>query len=117
MTEAATTISVLLDENVEKQVLAYLRAEGHDGNHVVDVLEQGVDDDADIAPFARDHDDIIVTRDADFLAMDDGAHSGVFFIENHTLTAYDVSTAILRVVDSVPDRSYLRGVVYLDSWL
>jgi predicted nuclease of predicted toxin-antitoxin system len=110
-------VSVLLDENVEKQVLSYLRAEGYDGDHVVDALGSGAEDAADIAPYARKHDHVIVTKDTDFLAMSADEHAGVFFVENHRWSAYDITTAILQVVDAVPDRSYLRGVIFLDDWM
>ena len=39
MTDGGNSISVLLDENVDRQVLAYLRAEGHESEHVVDALD------------------------------------------------------------------------------
>lgn len=74
MTDLA--VSVLLDENVERQVLAYLRAEGLDGTHVVDALGTGVGDATGIAPYARDNDLVIVTKDTDFLAMDSSDHAG-----------------------------------------
>lgn len=110
-------VSVLLDENVDKQTLAYLRSEGHDGEHVVDALDPGVDDATDIAPYAVDRDYIIVTKDTDFLAMDTDEHAGIFFVYDHRLSAYEVATAILHIVEAVPDRDHLRGVVVLDDWM
>ena len=117
MTGNSVSVSVLLDENVEKQVLAYLRAEGHDGVHVVDALEPGVEDVADIAPYATEHNLIVVTKDTDFLAMDSQAHAGVFFVADHTRSAYEIATGILRAVDAVPDRDYLREVTFVENWL
>jgi hypothetical protein len=112
----ARRVSVLLDENVDKQVLSYLRAEGYDGEHLVDAMETGVDDAPDIIRYACRHDHVIVTKDTDFLTMDEADHEGVFFIENHRWSAYDIATTILRVLDTVSDRSYLRGVVFLSDW-
>ena len=83
MTGRENPISVLLDENVDRQVLAYLRAEGHEGEHVVDALDTGVEDRGDIAPYARKRDHVVVTKDTDFLAMDERNHAGVFFIDDH----------------------------------
>ena len=66
MTGRENPISVLLDENVDRQVLAYLRAEGHEGEHVVDALDTGVADRGDIAPYARKRDHVVVTKDTGF---------------------------------------------------
>lgn len=117
MTEADDrSVSVLVDENVERQVLAYLGAEGHEGSHVVDVLEPGAADRSEIAPYAREHDLVIVTKDTDFLAMAQSEHAGVLFIGDHGASAYETATAIMRVIDAVPDRDHLQGVVFVDSW-
>ena len=117
MTDGGNSISVLLDENADRQVLAYLRAEDHEGEHVVDALSAGVADHGDIAPYARERGHVVVTKDTDFLAMDEDSHAGVFFIDDHALTAYEIATAIIRLVDAVGDRETLRGVVFVDSWL
>lgn len=117
MTGRENPISVLLDENVDRQVLAYLRAEGHEGEHVVDALDTGVADRGDIAPYARTRDHVVVTKDTDFLAMPQEDHSGVFFVDDHGLKAYEIATAIIRAVDTIGDRDSLRSVVFVDSWL
>lgn len=109
--------SFLLDENVERQVGAYLRAEGFDAEHVVDVFAPGADDVTDIVPYAADRDLVIVTKDTDFLTMDPATHAGVCFVESHRRSAYDVATAIVQIVEAVPDRDHLRGTVFVDSWL
>ena len=116
MTDGGNSISVLIDENVDG-VLAYLRAEGHGGEHVVDALDAGVADHDDIAPYADEHDHVVVTKDTDFLAMSEEEHAGIFFVNDHGLTAYEIATAIIRAVDAVGDRETLRGVVFVDSWL
>ena len=95
MTGRENPISVLLDENVD-WMLAYLRAEGHEGEHVVDALDTGVEDRGDIAPYAHKRDHVVVTKDTDFLAMDERNHAGIFFIDDHTLTTYEIATAIIR---------------------
>lgn len=111
------SISVLLDENVDKRILTYLRAEGHEGEHVVDVLGSGVDDSDAIAPYAKAHDQVVITKDTDFLAMEESAHAGVIFVENHRLSAYEIAAAIIRVVDEVSDAESLRGIVFIDDWI
>ena len=42
MTDGENSILVLLGENVDRQVIAYLRAEGHEGEQVVDALDASV---------------------------------------------------------------------------
>lgn len=37
-------LSILCDENVDRQVMEYLEAEDHTTAHVVDVFEPGIDD-------------------------------------------------------------------------
>jgi len=60
---SALSLSVLLDENVERQVIQYIETEGHAGEHVVDALEPGVSDIGHIAPYARSNDLIITTKE------------------------------------------------------
>lgn len=110
-------VAVLLDENVDRQVLGYLRAEGHGGAHVVDALEPGVTDAADITPYARERSLVIVTKDTDFLGMDETQHAGVLFVENHGLSAYEIATGILEIIDAVPDREHLQEVFFVDAWV
>lgn len=109
--------SVLLDENVDRQVLAYLDAEGYGGVHVVDVLEPGAADATDILPYACEHGHCIVTKDTDFLVVDDDRHAGILFVADHQLSAYEIATGIFRIFDAVPDRGHLQNVFFVDSWL
>lgn len=111
-----TSFSVLLDENVERQVLTYLRTEGIEGEHVVDALTPGVEDADEIAPYAKECDHVLVTKDTDFLAMDVNDHAGVFFVVNHRQSAFDIAMSIVHVRDIVGDRDSLRGIIFLDEW-
>ena len=108
--------SFLLDENVDRAVGTFLRADGYPVTHVVDVISPGADDVEDILPYAVDNDLVIVTKDTDFLTVDPTDHAGVCFIDDHRIAAYDVANAIVRILEAVPDRDHLRGVVYVDSW-
>lgn len=111
------TVALLLDENVERRVAEYLRTEGFEAELVVDVLGAGAEDASDIVPYAREHDLIVVTKDVDFLRMDDGDHARVFFLDDHRASAYAIAMAALDVLSTVPSRETLRGVVVLDDWL
>ncbi len=112
-----TTLSILCDENVDKQVISYLQKNGHGGEHVVDVLEPGVDDNSDIAPYALENDFLILTKDDDFLAMDADRHAGILFIDDHRLSAYEIAS-ILVTIASYYTREDLRGITYVtEGWL
>lgn len=112
-----TTLSVLCDENVDKQVLSYLQKNGHDGEHVVDVLAPGVDDLSDIAPYALENGLLILTKDDDFLAMDTNKHAGILFIDNHRLSAYEIAS-ILVTIAAHHTYEDLRGLTYVtEDWL
>lgn len=117
MSGGGETISVLLDENVDKGVLGHLRREGYDGDHVVDAIDSGATDRGEILPFARERGSVVVTKDTDFLALDDDEHAGVVFVENHRRSAYEISTALVRIFDTVPEEELVAGVVYLENWV
>ena len=58
-----TTLSVLCDENVDRDVISYPESGGHHGEHVVDTLSPGANDETDVAPYARENDLVILTKD------------------------------------------------------
>jgi predicted nuclease of predicted toxin-antitoxin system len=109
----------LLDENVERAVGTYLRDHGYRADHVVSVLEPGVDDLSDVLPYANAEDLIVVTKDvSDFSALSPTDHEGLILINSHRLTATEMGGAILRIVDAYPSRDALRDhVEFLDQWL
>jgi predicted nuclease of predicted toxin-antitoxin system len=112
-----TALWILCDENIDRQVIAYLEKNDHHGEHVVDVLEPGVDDETDIAPYAREHDRIILTKDTDFLMLSESEHAGVFFIEDHTLSAYEIASIIVEIA-AYHTRDQLRETTYItEGWL
>jgi predicted nuclease of predicted toxin-antitoxin system len=53
----------LLDENIDPKTVTYLEKEGIHAEHVRDALWTGADDMADIIPYARDEELVIVTSD------------------------------------------------------
>ena len=109
-------LSVLCDENIDRQVIAHLEKAGHTGTHVVDVFDPGVDDEQ-IAAHARDRDLLVLTKDTDFLSMDREDHAGVLFLVDHRLSAYEIATIVLEVAGSHALEE-LRGVTYLTSaWI
>ena len=109
----------LLDENVERAVGTYLHEHGYRVDHVVSVLEPGVDDVADILPYASAEDLILVTKDvSDFSALSPTDHEGLILINSHRLTVTEMGAAILRIVEAYPSRDALRDhVEFLDQWV
>ena len=109
------TLDVLLDENFDRQVIAYIETEGHYGEHVVDVLDSGAEDAADIAPYARSDDLLVLTKDTDFLETDEDDHAGVLFLVDYRRSAHGIASALITIADVFPDREHLRGIEYVDN--
>jgi hypothetical protein len=109
----------LLDENVERAVGACLRKHGYRADHVVSVLEPGVDDLTAVLPYARAEDLIVVTKDvSDFSALEPADHEGLVLINSHRLTATETCEAIHQIVTAYPARDALRDhFEFLDQWV
>ena len=107
----------LLDENVDPKTATYLQKEGLHAEHVRDALEQGADDEADVLPYAREHDLIVVTSDVkDFGDLPSSAHVGIVLLFDDTMPAYRVASALIAMVDTYPSRDAFAGREALDSW-
>jgi predicted nuclease of predicted toxin-antitoxin system len=109
----------LLDENVERAVGTCLREQGYRVDHVVSVLEPGVDDLTAVLPYARAEDLIVVTKDvSDFSALDYENHEGLILINSHRPTAVEMRAAISKIVTAYPSREALRDhFEFLDQWV
>lgn len=106
-----------LDENIDPKVATYLDKEELYAEHVRDVLGQGADDEADVLPYAREHDLIVVTSDVkDFGDLPNGAHTGVILLYDDTMPAYRVASALITLVDAYPGRDEFTGREELDAW-
>ncbi len=107
----------LLDENVDPKVATYLEKEQLFAVHVRDSLGQGANDEADVLPYAREQDCIIVTSDVkDFGTLPDEAHAGVILLHDDTMPTYRVASALVRMVDAYPSRDAFMGREELDDW-
>ena len=96
----------------------YLQKEGLTAEHVRDTLGQGADDEADVLPYAREHDLIIVTSEVkDFGDAPTEAHAGVVLLYEDTMPAYQVASALITIVDSYPSRDAFTGREELDAWV
>jgi len=85
--------------------------------YVRDVLGQGADDEADVLPYAREHDLIVVTSDVkDFGDLPSGAHTGVILLYDDTMPAYRVASVLITLVDAYPGQDAFTGREELDAW-
>jgi len=108
----------LLDENVDPKTATYLKKEGIHAEHVRDALWQGADDEADVLPYAREHDLIVVTSDvSDFGGLPLDAHAGLVLLYDDTTPAYRIAAALSSMVDTNPSREAFSGREELDAWL
>jgi hypothetical protein len=109
----------LLDENVGRSVAEELAHRGYHAELVVDPLAPGVADYADVLPYAREYDLVVVTKDySDFSAVSPDEHEGAILIARHDHTAADMATGIDTLVDAYPSRESFRGrQEFLDDWI
>lgn len=108
----------LLDENIDPKVESYLEKEGVTAEHVRDSLGQGADDEADVIPYAREHELIVVTSDvSDFGGLDPKRQPGVVLLFDDTTPAYRVAAGVLAMVDAYPSVEAFDGREELDAWI
>jgi len=110
--------TLVLDENMEREVQHRLDSYGHEVVHVNDVdgLGKGTND-RTIADYSRDTGRFIVTYDDDFvLEIDDGEHQAVLYFGDQTLSAKTVADAVHLMSEQFPARE-IQGVVYASKWI
>jgi uncharacterized protein with PIN domain len=108
----------LIDENLHPQIANYLDNEGFEAAYVPAVTFEGADDEEDILPFARTHDHIVVTNDLrHFTQREDDEHVGIILVYDGKLTAFEIFSGLLDIIDAYPDRDALRGYEVLDEWI
>ncbi|WP_302080718.1 DUF5615 family PIN-like protein [Salinibaculum rarum] len=108
----------LLDENIDPKTATYLQKEGLHAEHVRDALWQGADDEADVLPYVREHELIIVTSDVkDFGGLPPDAHSGIVLLYDDTLPAYQVAAGLISMTDAYQKRYSFGGREELDPWV
>ena len=108
----------LLDENIDPKTATYLEKEEIHAKHVRDALWQGAEDEADVLPYAREHELIIVTSDVkDFGGLPSGVHSGLVLLYDDTMPAYQVAAGLIRMTDAYQNRDSFGGREELDPWV
>ena len=113
------SVSLLLDENVEHEVLSRLQKRDYTVEHVEfhSELGKGIDD-TPIAELSRQNEWIIVTYDPDFVVEKDCfEYYGVIYFEDATLLAKEVAGIIDTMVDEYPATAF-RGLTFgTTEWL
>ena len=108
----------LLDENIDPKTATYLEKEEIHAEHVRDVLWQGADDDADVLPYAREHELIVVTSDVkDFGGLPPDVHAGIVLLYDDTMPAYQVAAGLITMTDVYPNQDSFGGREELDPWV
>ena len=72
-------VRFLIDEHIDQSIAAALRLRGYDALTLGDANLLGADDLKAVLPFALSESRVLITRDADFLAMHahGAAHAGI----------------------------------------
>jgi len=108
----------LLDENIDPKTATYLEKEEIHAEHVRDALWQGADDEADVLPYARDHELIMVTSDVkDFGGLLPEAHAGLVLLYDDTMPAYQVAAGLITLTDAYQNRDSFGEREELDPWV
>jgi len=108
----------LLDENIDPKTATYLEKEEIHAEHVRDALWQGADDKADVLPYAREHELIIVTSDVkDFGGLPSEVHAGIILLYDDTKPAYQVAAGLITMIDAYQKRNSFAGREELDPWI
>jgi predicted nuclease of predicted toxin-antitoxin system len=109
----------LIDENLDPEIAAELEDRGHRAAHILDILFEGADDFADILPYCRQHDAILVTNNVlDFNSTDLSRedHSGIVIVHNKNRPAEEIADELHRITEAYPDAATLRGFESADDW-
>lgn len=107
----------LIDECIEPVVAHQLDGE-HVAEPVKDALWLGAKDFADVLPYARDHDQILVTSNVtDFRGLDDDEHEGIILVFDNELRPEQIVSGIRKIISQYPSRDDLRGYEKLDPWI
>lgn len=108
-----------VDSNLESRIAETLRSEGYRAEHADHVLDPDADDEADILPYVRDQELIVITADVkNFARFDESRHEGVFFLNNQRASAYQIANAVFDIVDAYGSPAHMRGKKEnLDQWI
>jgi hypothetical protein len=109
---------ILVDEDIEPRVVEFLEKEGIRADRVPDVLFQGADDEADVMPYARNHNAVLVTANwRDFTRFDPDRHYGCLIEFGQDESAMEITKAVLTAIEHYSNPDNLDGWDKLEYWL
>lgn len=114
-----TSVSLLLDENIEHEAMYRLRKYGHDVEHVTfhETLRPG-DTDARLVRYSLETDSLIVTYDDDFVtSFDESDYWGVLLLSDDEWTATEVADTVNRILELYDASSLAQLNVVGREWL
>lgn len=108
-----------VDANLEPDVARFLQQEGYRAEYSDYVLDEDADDEADILPYVREKELIVITADVkNFAAFDESRHEGVFFLNHQRASAYEIASAVLELIEQYGSPDHINGKKEnLDKWL
>lgn len=95
-------MKLLLDENLSRRIVPFLQTD-YDGSTQVALIGMEQADDYEIWSYARDHDFVIVTKDADFydLSLLHGAPPKVIWLKSGNCNKAAVTHLLLERSDRI----------------
>lgn len=110
-------VRFLIDEHIDHAIAAALRLRGYDVLTVGDANLLGADDFAAILPFAQSERRILVTRDADFLAMHSRgeAHAGIVYWHGKKRNVKEAIHYLRQLARKETSKSMNGAVRYIKS--
>lgn len=113
------SVTLLLDQNIEHEVLHRLRKYGHEAEHINfhQTLQRG-DSDTDLSHYSLEHEVLIVTYDDDFAEkIPESEYWGVLLISDDTWSAKQVADTVHQILDLYDESSLSRFNLVGREWL
>ncbi len=110
-------VRFLTDEHIDHTIAAALRLRGYDVLTVADANLLGADDLVVILPLAQSEHRILITRDADFLAMHSRgeAHAGIVYWHGKKRNVKEAIHYLLQLARKETSESMIGVVRYIKA--
>jgi predicted nuclease of predicted toxin-antitoxin system len=110
-------VRFLIDEHIDHAIAAALRLRGYDVLTLSDAKLLGADDFEEILPFALAENRVLISRDADFLAMHarGDAHAGIVHWHGKKRNVKEAIHYVLQLGRKETSESMLGVVRYIKS--
>jgi predicted nuclease of predicted toxin-antitoxin system len=110
-------VRFLIDEHIDHAIAASLRLRGYDVLTLSDAKLLGADDFEEILPFALSENRVLISRDADFLAMHarGDAHAGIVHWHGKKRNVKEAIHYVLQLARKETSESMSGVVRYIKS--